>query len=410
MPTNQILTMTMFTRRLIQVWRNNIVFTQNVDRRYQAEFARSGAKIGDTVNIRLPARFTVQDGQTLIPQNYSERSVPLTISFQKHTDVEFSSREMTLSLEDWSKRIGEPEAIKLANAVDVEGLAQYWRVYNSIISPAVSPTTSKWRAYLRAGALLDQESIPRDGQRSTVHEPVEGADLIDENKGLFQSATQISEQYEAGEMGKSAGFTWHMDQNVAVHTTGPRGGSPVTVGSVTSGATSINTSTWTAAAGRRLNKGDVFQVAGVFAANNQSQASTGRLRDFTVLANVDSAADGTATITFAPAMIGPGDPNQTVTVLPAPGALLTFTGTASTQYAQNLAYHKMAFTLAMVDLVEPSSGQYARVSDPQAGISMRSWKDSNISTDTHPARVDIMGGWAVVCPEAAVRVWSVPAF
>jgi hypothetical protein len=409
MPTNTILTMTMITRRMIQVLRNNTVFASNVERKYQDEFAKTGAKIGDTLNIRLPSRFTVVDGPNLVPQDYKERSYPLTISFQKHTDVQFGSREMTLSLDDWSKRIGEPEAIKLANAVDVEGLSQYWKVYNSILSPAVSPTTSKWRTYLRAGALLDQEAIPRDNRRVVVTEPVEAADLVEENKGLFQSATQISEQYESGEMGKSAGLTWKMDQNVQVHTTGARGGTP-TVGAGSQSGSSLATIGWTAAAAVRLKKGDVFQITGVYATNIQSQQSTGRLRDFTVLADFSSDASGNGSIQIAPAIIGPGSPDQTVSALPAASAPLIFLGTASTAYAQNLVYHPLAFQLAMVDLVMPHSGEYARVSDAMSGISMRSWKDSDITTDSHPARVDIMGGYGVPVPEAAVRVWSIPAF
>jgi len=394
---------------MIQVLRNNLVFTMGCDRKYQGEFAQSGAKIGDTVNIRLPSRFTVQDGAPLNAQNYTERSVPLTISFQKHTDVEFTSREMTLSLDDWSRRIGEPEAIKLANAVDVVGLSEYWKVYNSVISPAVSPTTSKWRMYLRAAALLDQEAIPRDGQRYCITEPVEAADIIDENKGLFQSASQISEQYEAGEMGKSAGMTWKMDQNIQAHTTGIRGGSP-TVNQAGQTGSLLVTNNWTAAAAVRLKKGDVFQITGVNAVNIQSQQSTGRPRDFTVLADASSDATGNMTIQISPPIIGPGSPDQTVNVLPGAGALLTFTGTPNTTYMQNLVYHKLAFTCAFVDLVEPFSGSYSRVSDPQAGISMRSWKNSDIRTDSHPARVDVMGGFATPVPEAAVRVWSVPAF
>lgn len=89
---------------------------------------------------------------------------------------------------------------------------------------------------------------------------------------------------------------------------------------------------------------------------------------------------------------------------------MTFLGAPNTQYMQNLVYHKLAFTLAMVDLQMPHSGDYARVSDSSAGISMRSWKDSDIRTDSHPARIDILGGWGVPVPEACVRVWSVPAF
>lgn len=416
MPTNQLLTITMITRRLIQVWRNNIVFAMGADRKYQDEFAKSGAKIGDTVNIRLPARFTVVDGPNLVPQNYQERSVPLTISWQKHTDVEFGSREMTLSLDDWSRRIGEPEAIKLANAVDVEGLSQYWKVYNSLMSPTVSPTTSKWRMYLRAGALLDQESIPRDGKRVVVTEPVEAADLIDENKGLFNAPATISDQNTTGEMSRSAGLKWLMDQNVQMHVTGAReGGATAIVGAAGQTGTSLAVTGFAANTNVKLKRGDVFQITGVGAVNPLSLQATGRLRDFTVMADFPTNASGAGSISISPAIVGPGSPDQTVTALPAASAPLIFmingvAYSANTTYAQNLVYHPLAFTLAMVDLVMPHSGDYARISDPQAGISMRSWKDSDIRTDSHPARVDIMGGWGVPCPEAAVRVWSVPAF
>jgi hypothetical protein len=37
---------------------------------------------------------------------------------------------------------------------------------------------------------------------------------------------------------------------------------------------------------------------------------------------------------------------------------------------------------------------------------MRSWQDSDINTDMHPARVDILYGWKCVRPAMAVRVWS----
>ena len=42
----------------------------------------------------------------------------------------------------------------------------------------------------------------------------------------------------------------------------------------------------------------------------------------------------------------------------------------------------------MVDLVSRIVAMYARMSDPQAGVSMRSWKDSDIRTDiTQPGSI-----------------------
>jgi hypothetical protein len=402
---NTLLTITQVTRELLMILKNNLVFAEGADRRYENQFAVAGAKIGDTLNIRLPPQFTVQSGPTLVVQNYLEESVPLVITSQKHCDVSFSSVERTLSLDDWSRRIGQPQSVQLANTVDRSGLETYVDVYNSVLSPALSPTTSKWEVYLLAGAILDQEGTPRDGQRSVVLEPMEQAHVVTENKGLFQQATQIGEQYVAGEMGRSAGFTWKMDQNIVIHTTGQRGGTPtVTTGNQT--GSTIATTGWTAAAALRLKKGDVIQLAGVYAVNPMSRQTTGRLRDFTVTADVSSDASGNATIPISPAIILAPDPRQTVSNAAAASAPITFLGTANTPYAQNLAYHRRAFTLAMVDLVEPNSGRFARLNDPDAGLSMRSWQDSDINTDMHPARVDILYGWKCVRPAMAVRVWS----
>jgi hypothetical protein len=402
----------MVTRRLLQILKNNLIFASNVNRQYDSQFAVAGAKIGNTLSIRIPASFAVHDGATFTAQDYIEETVALVVDQQKHIDVQFTSVEMTLSLDDWSRRIGEPSGIKLANTVDQAGLARYWEVANSVMSPAPGATSNKWFAYLKAGAILDQEGTPRDNMRMICLEPMEQAYVVDQNKGLFQSATQIRDQYEEGTMGLSAGFKWAMDQNVAVHLSGARGGAPV-VGAAGQSGSSLAVTGFTAAAAPRLKRGDIFQITGVNAVNPQSGVSTGRLRDFTVTADVSSAADGSATIPLSPAirLATATDPRGTVDVLPAGAAPLLFEvdGTAydaSTLYAQNIAYHQNAFTLAMVDLVQPASGTYARASDPDLGISIRVWKDSNINSDTHPCRADILYGWKTIRPQMACRVWS----
>ena len=109
---------------------------------------------------------------------------------------------------------------------------------------------------------------------------MEQAAVVNANRGLFQSSTQIKEQYEEGMMGRMAGADWYVDQNVASHTTGARGGAAIVTTAGQTGS-AINTSTWTAS-GLRLKAGDVIQFTGVYAVNPQTLQSTGRLRDFTV--------------------------------------------------------------------------------------------------------------------------------
>ena len=72
------------------------------------------------------------------------------------------------------------------------------------------------------------------------------------------------------------------------------------VGAAGQSGSTLNTSGWTAT-GLRVRKGDVFQIAGVYAVNVQSGLSTGRLRDFTVLADGTADAGGLISLSIAPA-------------------------------------------------------------------------------------------------------------
>ena len=184
----------------------------------------------------------------------------------------------------------------------------------------VSPTAAaeKFYWYNVAKAIILQEGGPQDGDYSVCLEPMEQAAVVNANRGLFQSSTQIKEQYEEGMMGRMAGADWYVDQNVAAHTTGARGGVPTmsAVGGQT--GSSIATIAWTAAAAQRLKAGDVIQITGVYAVNPQTGLSTGRLRDFTVTANVSSDAAGLATIPISPPIIIAPDPRVTVSAAPLP--------------------------------------------------------------------------------------------
>jgi hypothetical protein len=93
-----------------------------------------------------------------------------------------------------------------------------------------------------------------------------------------------------------------------------------------------------------------------------------------------------------------------VTAAPGNGALLTFVGTASTAYARNLAWHKSAFTLGCVDLVDVSDLGAWGARRQWKGISLRVVRQYAIATDTVPARVDVLYGWAAPYPELASQL------
>src|SRR5690348_1090142 len=100
----------MVTREHLRVIENNLVMTKHVRRDFDDEFEVTGAKIGTTLNIRLPIRPTVTDGPSLpgTIQNTVENIVPLVLNKRKLVALAFSTQEITLNIDDWSSRIVEP--------------------------------------------------------------------------------------------------------------------------------------------------------------------------------------------------------------------------------------------------------------------------------------------------------------
>lgn len=399
---NTNLTISMVTREALRILENNLSFAKGVNREYDEQFGVSGAKIGDTLNIRKPARYVGRTGTAISIEDHTETSVPLVLNQQAGVDVSFTSKELALSIDDFSKRILEPAIASISNRIDRDGLALYNQIYQAVGTPGTLPSAIK--TYLQAGQKLDEAAAPRDKNRSLVISSGMEVEIVDSLKGLFQSSEKIADQYETGNMGMAAGFKWSMDQNVPTHQVGPLGGTPLVNGATSSGATTLVTDGWTASAALRLRAGDVFTIAGVFSVNPQSRQSTGSLQQFVVTANVSSDGSGNATIPISPAIISSGA-FQTVSALPADNAALTVLGAANTLSPTGIAYHRDAFVLGCADLQLPQGvDKAARVSSKKLGMSIRMVRDYDINTDTFPCRLDVLYGWKLVYPELAARV------
>lgn len=405
MPTNTLLTIDMITRESLMILENNLTFTKHVTREYDDRFGISGAKIGDTLRVRKPARYSVRSGAAASVQDHVEAYVNLQLSNQKGVDLSFTSKELTLNLDEFSDRILKPAVSQLANQIDYDGLTLYKSVFNSVGTPGTTPASAL--VYLQAGQKLSESGAPVDEQRYCVINPAAQAYTVDSLKGLFQSSNEIAKQYTEGKMGRGLGFAFSMDQNINPHTVGPQGGTPLVDGASQTGA-SLLTKGWTAAAASRLAVGDVFTIAGVYAVNPQTRTTTGSLQQFTVTNAFSSDGSGNGSIAISPSIVTSGA-LQTVTGSPADNAAITVIGTASSAYPQNLAFHKEAFALACADL-ELSPGLPAsaksRVSDKKLGLSIRMQAYYDGANDVNAYRLDVLYGWAAIRPELACRIWG----
>lgn len=400
----------MYTDETLRVLFNNIVLGKRVSRKWQQEFGKEAMKIGDTINIRRPARFTVSTGQAFHGQDYTETSIPLVVNQQKHIDTSFTSADLTLKVQDFSNRVIKPGAIQLGQQIDIDGYINGKNTVGNLTgTPGTSPNSQSY--LFDIGKKLDDFSVPRDGRRYFAMDQASNASLVGSLTTLFNPTRAISGQYEEGEFidGTNViGLKIAMSQNIARQTVGALGGTPL-VNGASQGLTSgwANTGTlitdgWTAAAATRLKAGDIFTAAGCYSVNPVTKQTTGQLMQFVCVQDAASDASGNMTITMSPAIITAG-PFQNVDASPTNDGAITVSGTASTSYARNLAWHEDAFELAVVKMVDLAEfGGWGAVRS-QDGFSLRVFRQAAISSDTVGNRVDCLYGWATPYPEQAAQ-------
>lgn len=402
--SNTLLTIEMVTRESLMVLENTLKATQAINREYDDKFAVSGAKIGNTLNIRKPPRYLGRDGDNLQVENSEEDSVPLILNHKFGCDVEFGTSEMTLDVDDYSSRFLRPQVATVSNMIDRLVLSNYIEVANFVGTPGTTPTALL--TYLEAKEKLREEAVPDDGLWSNVITPKQETKIVDALKGLPEKSSTIANQYMTGQMSTAIGLNWFVDQNVFTHRVGPLGGTPL-VNTADQTGTSLITDGWTAAAANRLKRGDVITITDVYAVNPQHRESTGSLRNFVVTQDADSDGSGNLTVNIYPSMIAAGA-KKTIDALAANNAPIQIFGHAST-YASartpaGLVFHRDFATLGVADLMIPKNKEASRVSSKKLGLSLRMIRDYNINNDKMPSRIDVLCGTKVLYPEFACRV------
>ena len=399
---NSLLTIDMITRKALEILENNLVLTRNVNRQYDDSFAVEGAKIGSTLRIRLPDRALVTDGAALQVQDDNEQFTSLTVSSQKHIGVNFTSAELTMQLDDFAERVLKPRISQLASSIDADVANAYKSVFQSVGTPGTTPATSL--VLLQAQQKLNESAAVMSPRYATVN-PAANAGLVEGLKGLFNPVNTISRQFKNGLMGEGVlGLEEiNMSQSIKQHTTGSRTGAHTVTTTVSTQGTAKITLNGTT--GNTLAVGDVFTIANVFAVNPQTRESTGSLQQFVVTEAATAAGGAYTAVKIAPAIYTSSNALATVDSFPQATAAVTFLGSASTQYPQNLVYHKDAISFATADLLLPQGVDMAS-RQVHNGISMRVVRQYDINTDRLPCRIDVLYGFSAIRPPMAVRLWG----
>ena len=406
MAGNVYLTIDMITAEAVMLFKNSNLFIMNMDTQYDDQFARDGAKIGDTLRIRLPSDFIVTDGPAMQLQDNTQQYTTLTVSSQKNVATPYTTAERTMSIDRYSELVVAPMVNALCGKVastimrGAEGGVCNLIANTDGAGNIISPTMDQFTG---ANAILDDQGASMMDRRC-VNDPTTDARTVSSLAGLLNPVSEISAQFRSGMMKSGLGFDrFFRDQTVIKHTTGTfSAGGTVNGGNQTTGTSggniAVNAITGT------LKQGDIITFADVNAVNRVTKESLGTLRQFVVTADV---ANGAVTIPIYPGLIpsttfvagGPEQQYQTVDASPINGAAMTLVTPASSVYRKSLAYTQKAVTMASADLVMPKKAVEEAARTSYDGVSMRMLTDYLPMTDQLATRLDVLFGFKFIRPE-----------
>jgi hypothetical protein len=408
--SNQLLTPKVYANTFLTLLKNKVVLPKLVTTEFKDEFK----KVGNTVYAKRTPEFTVRDGATASVQDVVEGEIAVSIDKQKGVDVEFTSVEETLTVTSLLKsKVMDAAAAQLAQQVDSDLHALTKKFYNWVGTPG--QTINSYADLTKGPERLDIASVPND-KRKGILPPTDAWAMLGSLSGLTAQTKEATDALTRAKLPMLGDIDWYSTQNAATVTTGDRTGGAVdgatqnvTYASVKNGNWTQDLNVKTLGAGKTVAAGEVFTIAGVYMVNPRSKANTGILQQFTVIDDETASGTGTATLTVSPPMITSGA-FQNVSAAPADSAAITWMGDATagntdaTTYGFGSIFRPEAIALVSAKLVMPFTGEADYATDPDTGLTVRYWRSSDSTYDTHMHRFDILYGVKMVDPRQGTRI------
>jgi len=386
---------------------DNLKFVKSIDKVDESDFkGKNDFYAGNKLTVALPARYIPENDFDITSSSMesTEEQKSMTLDIIKTVPMQFSSLELAteVGIKSTLNRFALPAARSIAQYFEQECLKRATQAtYN--LSGAAGSNSFTVADVLAGGTNLDEMLCPMD-ERFFLTDSASGALAVDARKGLFQSSTNIAEQYKKGYMGEADGFEWMKNQLIYTHTNGADVTGVTVNATATEAASTVSLTGLTISTTGIIKKGTVFTISGVNKVHPVTKTNTGKLQQFVVTADANSDGSGVATVSISPALYTATSTTlQNITALPQSAANVVFSGAANTSYAQSLQYHPSAFRVATVPLEMPTAVEFA-AQETVEGITVSLIRAFDVLQRRWITRVDLLGGFLPVRAEWCNRV------
>lgn len=389
--TQTIATIDMITKESQLVLHETASFIPSVNRSFDSSFGKVGAKIGDSLRIRLPARQTVRTGRAMNVQDTEDESVTLTCATMKGIDLRFTSSEMALGIDYLSERYIRPGMKLLVSEIEEDALSMTKNVAN--LSGTAGTAMSDLAALGNARAKLNGQAAPKS-DRSIILDSIQMSGVVDGLKGLFQDSGQIKDAMREGFYARLAMGDLYENERIWTLPNSADVAGTLDTYTITNGDTDLTVTGLSAAP----VEGMVFTIAGVYACHPETKQNLGYLKQW-----VADSGSSTTDLNVQGGIYISGPKQNCVATGVSTTAAIAFVGNASASYRQGLMYHKDAFAFVTAEL--PLAGDMVKsMRMTQDNISLRVNQGYDITNDEFLTRIDILYGYKAIRPEWACRL------
>lgn len=414
--SNTLSVIDMVTREALRIAHEKLSFIGTIDRSYDSSYAKSGAKIGDTLRVRNPNQYTRRKGSRVMSvQDQAESTQNVTVATQDGVDMKFNSAELSLSIDELSRRYIEPATSVLVSGIESDVLQGVTKaVYNNTGTTTEVVGATDLDAISQARAKLNQQLAPKDNNRSIQIDSVTMAGIVNGQRALFNDQKELSKLFREGYLGRFAGTNFYENDRTYAHTNSSDADVAWAVDDATrlaayTDADGLSVLNFDAQGTVAQTVGTTFTIADLYDCHPETKAKYAHLKQFTITA-AGTPSSNQSDITFSPT-IRTGGAKQNCWISGGSASIANLEDNATVMYGaggslvyqSNLMYHKDAFTFVTADL--PIMDDAIRcVRRMQDGLSIRCWQGSDIRNDELLLRLDILYGYKALRPEWACRV------
>jgi hypothetical protein len=387
-------------REALRVAHESLTMIGTVDRQYDDSF-KYGGKHGSTLRVKKPNQYIRREGSRVMDvQDQDEETQTITVATQDGVDMRFNSQELIQSVDsagkfdELSKNYITPAVKGLVSGIEADAI-EFWTkaTANTVGTAGTALTTIEVPGLARA--RLNKNLAPKDGNRIIQLESTAMAGIVNGSKALFHDGGQLKEAFREGFISRNAMADWYENDRMWTMPNSADVAAEINGGTLTSGIEELTVDGLTNAP----VAGMVFTVEGIYDVHPETKVAYPHLKQFVV-----TASSTTTDLNFSPAMIfSTTDPRQNCSGTPADNNNIVFVGDASTNYVQQLMYHKEAFQFVTADLPIMDDAHKC-VRRTQDGLSIRVWMASDIRNDELLMRLDILYGKSALRPEWACRL------